>query len=320
MNECRVCQNSRGNKVHTFRERYLGLGDPFDYIECGRCHSLSIVDAPENMEPYYPANYYSYVDRTYNSLLGFVKGCRDRHYLGNFSPIGALAALFLPAPVYIEWLKNMGVPAKGRVLDIGCGAGTLIVNLQDAGYKAVGIDPYIVKPITYANGARVLKQSIAETTGSYDCIMLHHCLEHMDAPREVFRHIDRLLKPDGRLLIRIPVAGTHAWKTYGEHWFQLDAPRHLILFTGSSLCALAKEFGFRVREVVNDSTANQFWASEQYLRGMVHMSPTSYAVNPDNSIFSSEEIQAFTEASHELNHKNEGDQAAFYFTRAAEHE
>lgn len=317
MTDCRVCSNSRDNRLHHFRERYLGLGDIFVYSECGACHSLSIVDPPGSLERYYPGTYYSYTEKPYNRFSGYLKGCRDRHYFGRFSPVGRLVSLFNAAPIYIEWLLNLGLQPGARILDVGCGAGTLVVNLKDAGFQAVGIDPFISQPVTCSNGTKVLKQSLEETAGRYDCIMLHHCLEHMAAPRDTFAHLERLLQPAGSLLIRIPVTGTHAWRTYGEHWFQLDAPRHAVLFTGSALGALAEEFGFRVRKIVYDSTASQFWGSEQYLRGIAHTSAASYAVNPDKSIFSSLELQEFTTMATELNSRNDGDQAAFYLTRVS---
>lgn len=320
MIDCRVCGNPLSNKVHLFRERYLGLGDSFEYIECSACHCLSIVTVPDDMNRYYPPTYYSYANKPYSRFLGVVKGCRDRHYLGRASVMGRLVSLFLTPPLYIDWLLQLGLQPGASVLDVGCGAGTLLVNLRDAGFKPLGIDPYIAQPIRYANGATVLKRSLEDITGSFDCLMLHHCLEHMASPRDVFRNIDRLLKPSGSLLIRVPVTGTKAWQTYGENWFQLDAPRHYVLFTETALCALAAEYGFQVSKIVYDSTASQFWGSEQYARGIAHTSDSSYAVNPGKSIFSREEIQAFCSAANELNISKNGDQAAFYFTRATTNE
>lgn len=315
MTKCRVCENKADNTVRMFRERYLGLGDIFEYSECGACKSISIVDVPADIEQYYPGTYYSYEGKPYSRLKGMVRGSRDRYYLGRTRIFDKQFSALLPAPVYIDWLLNLHLKPGSAILDVGCGAGTLVVNLTDAGFHATGIDPYITRPICHANGARVLKQSLEETTGHYDCIMLHHSLEHMAAPRDAFAQIDRLLKPAGSLLIRIPVTGTHAWRTYGEHWFQLDAPRHFVLFTESALCALAEEYGFLARKIVYDSTASQFWGSEQYVRGIAHTNSCSYAINPDNSIFSPPEIRKFADMAIDLNGRNDGDQASFYFTR-----
>ena len=315
MSKCRVCENILNNQIHQFREQYLGLGDIFEYIECSVCKSLSISNVPVDMSRYYPESYYSYAEKPYNRFQGYLKGCRDRYYLGRFNPIGYLASFLLSSPTYIDWLLNLNLQPGASILDVGCGAGTLVVNLRDAGFQSVGLDPYISQQINYANGTKVLKQTLEETVGSYDCIMLHHSLEHMALPCDIFVHLDRLLKPDGSLLIRIPLTGSYAWRTYGEHWFQLDAPRHYVLFTEAALVSLAEENGFRVRKIVYDSTASQFWGSEQYLRGIAHTSDSSYTVNPINSVFSPRELQEYTVLATELNMRNDGDQAAFYLTR-----
>jgi 2-polyprenyl-3-methyl-5-hydroxy-6-metoxy-1,4-benzoquinol methylase len=74
--------------------------------------------------------------------------------------------------------------------------------------------------------------------------MLHHSFEHMDNPCGVLKQIDKLLNPDGELLIRIPVSDSFAWRKYGVDWFQLDAPRHFFLHTTKSIALLAKNSGF----------------------------------------------------------------------------
>jgi SAM-dependent methyltransferase len=316
MGGCRVCGNARGNLSHTFRERYLGLGDPFEYLECSVCRSLSIVSIPENMERYYPGSYYAYAPRPYSRLRGFLKGRRDRYYYDGSSVLGYLLSHFLPPPRYIEWLQNLALPYGSTILEAGSGAGTLIVNLQDAGFPSIGIDPYIAAPFTYANGARVLKQTLAETTGTFDCIMLHHCLEHIADPGETFGHVHRLLRRTGKLLVRIPVAGTHAWRTYRDKWFQIDAPRHFIIFTEAALRGLAERTGFRITKVVYDAQASQFWASEQYAQGIALTAERSYARDPGASIFSARQIGEFEKQAVQLNARNDGDQAAFYFSRA----
>ena len=317
MDACRVCGNTQNNQRHVFQEKYFGLGDEFEYIECSVCRSLSIVDLPENMERYYPETYYSYTVRTYNRLYGYLKGKRDLHYLGQPGIVGYFLSRILPAPPYIEWLQNLSLPFGASILEVGSGGGALVVNLQGAGFLATGIDPYIRKSLTFPNGARVLKQSLEETSGSYDCIMLHHCLEHMAAPRDAFGHFSRLLKPGGKLLVRVPLAGSHAWLTYGRNWFQLDAPRHFVIFSEEGLCRLAAEQGYETSKIVYDSTASQFWASEQYVRDIALASERSHAVHPEKSIFSVEQIAEYSRQAALLNARHAGDQASYYFHKVA---
>ncbi len=315
---CRACGNRDDNRLHVFKEQHLGLGEEFEYIECAVCKSLSIMNIPVSMEKYYPSSYYSFAARPYSQLLGFLKRERDLAFLGKKNIIGIFLSLFLPTPLYIPWLQKLGLPGGASILDVGSGAGNLVVNLRDAGFRATGIDPFIDVEISYVNGARVLKQTLEETIGAFDCIMLHHCIEHMPEPREAMMKIASLLKPGGKVLIRTPVAGMHAWKIYGSNWFQLDAPRHFVIFSEQGLRMAAEKSGLKNIGVVYDSKANQFWASEQYNRGIPLAHESSHAVNPNSSMFSRAQIQEYERQARLLNAHGDGDQAAFYFEKVKE--
>lgn len=315
MDTCRVCGNTQNNTYHVFQEKYFGLGGEFEYIECGVCQSLSIMKIPEEMQRYYPQTYYAHTAMPYNHFYGYLKGKRDGYYLTGSGIVGRLISPWLKFPPYIDWLRSLALPFGSSILDVGCGSGTLVASLQDAGFEAMGIDPYIGKSITYPNGARVLNRSLQETGGRYDCIMLHHSLEHMAEPRKALGHIGRLLRRGGKVLIRVPLTGTYAWKTYGENWFQLDAPRHFVIYSDYGLRYLAAELGFETTKVVYDSGAGQFWASEQYVKGITLTGKRSYAVQPANSIFTPEQISEYAGRAVLLNAKADGDQAAFYLEK-----
>src|SRR5690606_30281969 len=148
---------------------------------------------------------------------------------------------------------------------------------------------------------RVLKKSVFEIEGVFDFIMLHHSFEHMENPREVLGRLHELLADDGTLLIRVPVAGSYAWRTYGVNWVQLDAPRHLFLHTPQSMRLLAAQAGFAVEEVTYGSIDSQFWGSEQNLRGIPLWSPQSCSTHPGASIFTEKRIEAYVRHAAELN-------------------
>jgi predicted SAM-dependent methyltransferase len=134
----------------------------------------------------------------------------------------------------------------------------------------------------------------------------------MPDPLAVLKQINRLLKPNRYLLIRIPVASSFAYRKYGADWAQLDAPRHLFLHTLKSLHLLATDSGFQVKAIVYDSTEFQFWASEQYVADISLLDNRSYFTDPKNSLFSTDQITDFKRAARELNRRNDGDSACFY--------
>jgi 2-polyprenyl-3-methyl-5-hydroxy-6-metoxy-1,4-benzoquinol methylase len=51
--------------------------------------------------------------------------------------------------------REMGVSRSARILDLGCGNGSLIASLADIGFPTVlGADPFIPQDIIHSNGAR----------------------------------------------------------------------------------------------------------------------------------------------------------------------
>ena len=145
--------------------------------------------------------------------------------------------------------------------------------------------------------------------------MFHHSFEHLPNPIEALEAVYRLLPPNGECMIRIPLVSSEAWKKYGTHWVQLDAPRHFFLYSVESLKVLAEKTKFQIREIVHDSNESQFWGSEQYLKGILLLAENSYARNPAKSIFSKAEIKNYKQMARKLNLESQGDQAVIYMVK-----
>jgi SAM-dependent methyltransferase len=165
--------------------------------------------------------------------------------------------------------------------------------------------------LSYSDGVKVLRRGLGEVTGEFDCIMMHHSFEHMNQPHAVLAEVRRLLAPGGRALIRIPLCSLAAFREYRSDWVQLDAPRHFFLHSRQSMGHLARAGGFVVERVLYDSTAFQFWGSEQYRLGLPLLAQESYAVNRRASVFSRSQIAAFEVRARILNAQEDGDPACF---------
>lgn len=288
----------------------FGLGKSFEYLECEKCGCVQIANYPADMVPYYPRDYYSYgaaygahraglkarllaarknLSRVPELLLRQIRG-----FVARRRPWVALYTTRLPNP-------------DARILDVGCGDGTRMRSLRDLGYvNALGIDPFLSADLSHAGRLLARKASLNEIDGPFDCISFHHVLEHMPHQHEVLRQVRALLSPTGFVIIRVPVAGSSAWRTYREKWVQLDAPRHFYLHTPSSLHALAEACGFTVESLTHDSTALQFWGSELYERGIRLNDPRSPAVG--GTLFPPEQMTAWETQAEQLNQRSDGDQ------------
>jgi SAM-dependent methyltransferase len=112
-----------------------------------------------------------------------------------------------------ELVSSYIVP--GTVLDVGCGSGGMVAWLLARGYDARGIDSSD-KIIEAAHSflasrgcelSRVKKQRIEDAIAAgelVDNVVSMDCLEHQEDDRTMFRNLEQVLRPGGRLLITVP--------------------------------------------------------------------------------------------------------------------
>ncbi|MGB3006839.1 MAG: class I SAM-dependent methyltransferase [Chitinophagaceae bacterium] len=312
MNICSICNNSENNKIVIAREMMFGTRDEFEYLECAKCGCVQLINIPENINKYYPENYYSYQSKGEKHLIqtSFSKSLKRNlkkilldHYLQGNSFIGKLISKKYYS--YYPWLKRNTVSSRSAILDVGCGSGELLLKMYNDGFKNLtGVDPYIQEEIKYDCGITVYKKNLDELISKYDLIMLHHAFEHMDQPLNVLKNLYNLLNHKGFLIIRIPVAACFAWRKYGVNWVQLDAPRHFFLHTLKSIQLLCEQSNFIFQDVVYDSYSLQFTGSEKYLRDI--------PLIDESELFSVTQLKDYSNESLRLNNANDGDQACFY--------
>ena len=101
MYKCQVCHNEINNVPYIGEERMFGMGDQFQYFKCSNCGCLQIASIPENLDKYYPENYYSYsYDSTPHSLKARIADGLLKHALavrlGHWDVIGSLAQIYNP--------------------------------------------------------------------------------------------------------------------------------------------------------------------------------------------------------------------------------
>lgn len=107
---------------------------------------------------------------------------------------------------YYPWIKEQ-LRSCRRILDVGCGDGTLVRYLQEDGRSLVGID---VSPTCIARAEKsphtpwtrfILSPfSAYPEDEAFDAVVFCASLHHMDMPSSLEK-AKRLLDPDGRLLI-----------------------------------------------------------------------------------------------------------------------
>jgi SAM-dependent methyltransferase len=110
-------------------------------------------------------------------------------------------------------IRDSFAPLSGkRVLDIGCGPGTLARRLVDAGATVTGIDPgeaALAKARSSVPEARfeaATGEALPFPDASFDGAVLLNALHHVPDPAIALAEAARVLVPGGRLVVVEPLA------------------------------------------------------------------------------------------------------------------
>ena len=132
MNGCKVCGNTSGNKLHAVKEMQLGLREMFNYMECGNCGCMQLVDIPHDLGKYYPnEGYYSFnLGMDFRKKPDTLRKLKASYLIyGKNKLAGSLLSIGYNAPDYYSWIKNAAVQYNDAILDVGTGNGSLLLNL-----------------------------------------------------------------------------------------------------------------------------------------------------------------------------------------------
>jgi SAM-dependent methyltransferase len=313
---CKICGNEIDNREFQVREMMFGYRDVFTYVLCGACRCLQIKNPPANLSRYYPPEYYAFhAPPRGNVLRTLLVRLRDHYALFGTGVLGKVLFAHHPHAALRALLPLRPAPEL-HVLDVGCGAGAFLLALRRLGFERLqGVDPFIDADKEYRCGVTIFKKHLEDMVGSWDLMTFNHSFEHVPNPEDTLRTASTRLNPGGCCIIRIPTSSSYAWEHYGVNWVQLDAPRHYFLHSVDSIRILATRAGLQVEAVVWDSTALQFWGSEQYLRDVPLRDPRSVGENPRTTLFSKADLRGFASQAERLNREGAGDQAVFYLRK-----
>jgi SAM-dependent methyltransferase len=317
INKCRICGHDNKSELYVLREMMFGTREKFEYFKCEGCGCLQIKNFPENIQKYYPPDYFKFPSQTRSGIKGYLFNKREQYLYRRNSILGKLLALTFGVPENDLWLSKLKLKIDDFILEVGCGKGDLLNKFKDAGYKnLIGVDPYIERDIDYGPNLKIFKKNIFQLENpKFDLIMFHHSFEHLNNPHETFIKLTELVKQTGIVLIRIPLIDSYAWEYYRTDWVQLDPPRHFFLHSVKSLNYLANQHDFIISKIIYDSTAFQFIGSEQYKSNIPLMGSSSFFRGSRNQMFSEEIVGLYQSKAKQLNKVKKGDTASFFLIK-----
>ena len=149
-----------------------------------------------------------------------------------------------------SWPLELVEPNTRRILDVGCGSGTKLIQFAERGYEVWGVD-VSVNSIQTAQWllpeGHFIQAELQETNlpdNYFHYIRIDNTLEHVPNPREVISECFRLLTPGGTLLIYVPHGDSFSMRFMKGYSISSWIPFHLQLFTKRSMTKLLSDAGF----------------------------------------------------------------------------
>lgn len=205
---CPICKNDRYKEIFIL--------DKFRYVECKNC--LSVYNNPQ-MVLSVSLDY----DIYRNKLVKPSKVLRTK----------------LSEIKYQQIQEH--TPKKGRLLDVGCGMGTLLKVFEKHGWKTEGVDPD--SPVKRKNISKVYFESFWSKE-IYDCITFYGVLEHINHPQIFIDKALTLLKPNGLIVFEVPSADSFLMEYIKKQPFSpyrfIEHGRHLSFFSREAIKSMCK--------------------------------------------------------------------------------
>lgn len=229
-NKCPWCGSNKAQINLWLKDEFLTKKD-FHICECLNCGLLYTMPRPskEKIGAYYKSDeYYSHQE----NKKGFVPRLYEAIKKINLKHKFRLASRDLPV---------------GKLLDIGCGVGDFLHVAENKGWQCTGVEPSeeareiarqrIKGDLLYSEDLNHLPDQ------SFDLITMWHVLEHVDDLKWQVAQLQRLIKPNGRIVIAVPNYRSYDGRFYNAYWAAYDVPRHLNHFNKTVITKMFKTSG-----------------------------------------------------------------------------
>ncbi len=161
-------------------------------------------------------------------------------------------------PEHIEEIKR-AIKYTGignKILDVGCSDGQMSVLLKEGANKVYGVD-IAEKAVEAANNRGIIAK-VAEANnlpfenGFFDVVFCSHAIEHIFDTRATLNEFNRVLKPNGTLIILTENLNSFKERIlflFGKIPTAMQDPNHVKFFNPKSIMQAMNEAGFAIRHI-----------------------------------------------------------------------
>lgn len=200
--------------------RFCARKNGFEVFRCRNCQTLFTIG--EDISEQF--NYDGYYDESNLSVPQFIERRLDE-IIGEFD----------------------SYRQSNRLLDVGCGQGTLMAAARRGGWQVEGVEvSRSAVEFLRKKGFQVYhgKLTAAFPAHSFDVVTASELLEHVSEPLELLDEIVRILRPGGLFWATTPHGRGVSAKLLGAQWTVVSPPEHLHLFSVKGMKFLLEKAGF----------------------------------------------------------------------------
>lgn len=256
---CYACSRPLKSIIFTTYD-YNDNKTPYTFYQCNYCELIQIYPFPKVEKN---TKYYSYSDpneyaKDKNKQIKFISKI----------PFGSLLLRkYIDGCYQKRYERVLTLCKKGKILDIGCGEGSFLRKFPTSSWQISGVE--INKNLaefakTHTKNATIITKPIESARfpkKNFDIITLWHVLEHLHNPKVVLKSLNKLINPNGYLVIEVPNGNSIYRKLFKAHWQLLLLPQHLFFWTKKSITFALNKSGFHVVSISHTGIFNFSGAS-----------------------------------------------------------
>lgn len=246
---CDLCGANDYQVLFEGRDRLHQRPGTFPVVQCRQCQLVYLNPRPaeDTLADYYPEDYSPFKQE---------RGITQRVQ---------------------SWLRlrqarriQKTIPLRGRVLEVGCATGDLLVPLRDMGVSVAGIEisQHAAEIARRDHNLEVHTGTLFDAPyapNSFDAVVMRHVIEHFPSACRALKQIARLLKQEGLLFITTPNYDSLDRVMFGEFWHNYEIPRHQLVFSVDTLTGLLQKTGFKLLHVQHSLLPNDWVHSLHYI-------------------------------------------------------
>ncbi len=237
---CLVCGVSAANRTESsgFDYEYETTEQPFTFVRCSACGHCYLDPRPtiDAASQIYPETYYSRTDDHSGDSSRWLGRIKDFVTIQRIRPL----------------LRQLDSGAAA--LDVGAGDGALLLAMRRArpDLRLIAQDwsfTLTQKRRLEAERIEIIEGPVEAVTlpdRVIDLAIMNQVIEHLWDARQGLRKIHGAMRPGGCLSIATPNLGGYDRRLFADYWGGYYMPRHLNLFSVTSLARLLRDEGFDV--------------------------------------------------------------------------